>query len=73
MAWVSSAQWLLIGAQVLEVNSVTAAAVISTVRDFSRATCCTAAATGVTGRSVMAPTPLSYHTRAMLPATSGLF
>ncbi len=73
MAWVSSAQWLLTGEQVFEVNSVTAAAVIITVRLFSRATCCTAAATGVTGRSVMASTPESYHCRAMLPAMSGLF
>ena len=38
-AWVSSAQWVLMGAHSLLVNSVTAAAVIMTVRDFSRATC----------------------------------
>ncbi len=70
----SSAQCVLVGAQSLEVNSVTAAAVIITVRLFSLATCRTAAATGVTGRSVIASTPpVSYHCRARLPATSGLF
>lgn len=73
MACVSSAQWLLTREQFLEVNSVAAAAVIMTVRFCSFATCCTATATGVTGRSIMASTPESYHCRAVLPAMSGLF
>ncbi len=55
------------------VNSWAAAAVMMTVFFLSAACFCTAAATGVTGRSVMASTPWSYHWRAMAPATSGLF
>ena len=50
MAWVSSAQWVLIGAQNLLVNSVMAAAVIMTVLDFSRATCWTASGDGGDGQ-----------------------
>ena len=73
MACVSSAQWLLTGAQDFEVNSLTAAAVIITVRPFSRAICWTAAAIGVTGRSMIASTPSSYQRRASAPAMSGLF
>ena len=74
IAWTSSAQWVLYGLHSLLVNSVMAAAVIITVRCFSFATSCTASATGVTGRSVMASTPpLSNQSRASAEATSGLF
>ena len=73
-ACVSSVQWLLTGEQNLEVNSLTAAPVIITVRFFSRASCCTASAIGVTGRSTTAFTPSeSNQRRAMVDATSGLF
>src|SRR5208283_666634 len=70
--WVSSTQWVLIGAQDLPVKSLTTAAAIITERPFSRAICWTAAAIGVTGRSVMASTPESYHARATDAAISGL-
>ena len=73
-ACVSSAQWVLTGEQAFVVNSEAAEAVIMTLRSFCRATSCTARATGVTGRSMMAVTPsVSNHRRAIVAATSGLF
>ena len=61
MVWVSSVQWLLTGEHSLDVNSVTAAAVIMTVLFLSLTICCTA---GATGRSRVASTRSSYHCRA---------
>ena len=73
-AWLSSAQCVETGEHHLEVKSEVAEAVIITVRFFSLASCCTAAAIGVTGRSTMALTPsVSNQRRAMEEATSGLF
>jgi len=59
--------------QYLLVMSVVAPAVMRTVRFFSFASACTAKATGVTGRSVIAATPSTSNQRRATPAaTSGL-
>ena len=71
---VSYSQCTVLGEQSLPVRSEVAAPVLMKALPFSRVTWLMAKATDEVGTSTMTSTPsVSYHLRAMLEPTSGLF